>query len=74
MNLIRIISVKTLFVSIDLFAIQVHFHSIVQDAKGRKMSKSLGNVVDPMHVVRGISLEVCQQILIDFRRFQLLRD
>lgn len=35
----------------------VLLHSIVRDAHGRKLSKSLGNAVDPIDVVEGISLE-----------------
>jgi len=35
----------------------VFLHAMVRDAHGRKMSKSLGNVIDPLHVIHGISLE-----------------
>lgn len=37
---------------------QVYLHSMVRDAHGRKMSKSLGNVIDPLHVIEGITLQV----------------
>uniref|UniRef100_A0A672Z2W6 Valine--tRNA ligase, mitochondrial n=1 Tax=Sphaeramia orbicularis TaxID=375764 RepID=A0A672Z2W6_9TELE len=40
---------------------QVLFHSLVRDKHGRKMSKSLGNVIDPLDVIHGISLERLQE-------------
>lgn len=40
---------------------QVLLHSLVRDKHGRKMSKSLGNVVDPLDVISGVSLERLQE-------------
>ena len=42
----------------------VFLHSIVRDAHGRKMSKSLGNVIDPLDVINGISLEALHEQLL----------
>ena len=37
---------------------EVLLHSVICDAHGRKMSKSLGNVIDPIHVINGRSSKV----------------
>eukprot|EP00462_Mataza_sp_D1_P000105 CAMPEP_0175088640 /NCGR_PEP_ID=MMETSP0086_2-20121207/353_1 /TAXON_ID=136419 /ORGANISM="Unknown Unknown, Strain D1" /LENGTH=1093 /DNA_ID=CAMNT_0016361081 /DNA_START=16 /DNA_END=3297 /DNA_ORIENTATION=+ len=36
---------------------KVYLHAMVRDKYGRKMSKSLGNVIDPIDVITGITLE-----------------
>ncbi|CAG8567316.1 12118_t:CDS:10 [Ambispora gerdemannii] len=38
-------------------------HAMVRDSQGRKMSKSLGNVIDPLNVIDGITLEKMQKAL-----------
>ena len=35
----------------------VYLHAMVRDKYGRKMSKSLGNVIDPLEVINGCQLE-----------------
>lgn len=43
---------------------EVFCHSLVRDAQGRKMSKSLGNVIDPLDVIAGTSLEALHEKLL----------
>lgn len=42
---------------------EVFCHAMIRDAHGRKMSKSLGNVIDPIDVIEGASLESLHQQL-----------
>lgn len=42
---------------------QVYLHAMVRDAHGRKMSKSLGNIIDPLDVICGVTLDGLHQSL-----------
>lgn len=43
---------------------EVYCHAMIRDAHGRKMSKSLGNVIDPIDVIEGAELEALHQKLL----------
>ncbi|KAL0213833.1 hypothetical protein P9112_006017 [Eukaryota sp. TZLM1-RC] len=42
---------------------KVWLHAMVRDAHGRKMSKTLGNIIDPVDVIKGVTLEELHQKL-----------
>ena len=42
---------------------EVLCHAMIRDAHGRKMSKSLGNVIDPLDVIQGLPLEALHEKL-----------
>merc|ERR1711988_1360122 len=39
----------------------IYLHAMVRDKYGRKMSKTLGNVIDPLEVIFGCPLEVLHE-------------
>lgn len=44
---------------------KVLLHTMVRDRQGRKMSKSLGNVLDPRDIIHGVELQVLKKKLQD---------
>ncbi|KAJ3564931.1 hypothetical protein NP233_g7968 [Leucocoprinus birnbaumii] len=42
---------------------EVYCHAMIRDAHGRKMSKSLGNVIDPIDVIQGLPLPLLHEKL-----------
>ena len=48
---------------------KVLLHPMVRDAQGRKMSKSLGNVIDPLHVMRHHGNHWMEEYFFEWRDF-----
>jgi valyl-tRNA synthetase len=44
---------------------EVFLHAMIRDSHGRKMSKTLGNVVDPVDVIQGVKLEKLHEQLLE---------
>jgi len=36
---------------------EIYLHAMIRDSRGRKMSKSFGNVIDPIDIINGVALK-----------------
>lgn len=45
---------------------EVYLHAMVRDSHGRKMSKSLGNIIDPVDVINGTTLQDLHESLLGY--------
>jgi valyl-tRNA synthetase len=43
----------------------VFLHPIIRDKDGKKMSKSSGNVIDPLEIIEGTTLESLKKKILD---------
>ncbi|KAG4302389.1 hypothetical protein PCK1_001371 [Pneumocystis canis] len=44
---------------------EIILHPLIRDSQGKKMSKSLGNVIDPLHIIKGGSLNTLKNSVIN---------
>ncbi|KAJ2549778.1 hypothetical protein EV175_004317, partial [Coemansia sp. RSA 1933] len=58
----RMAMLCTYFAKIPPFS-TILLHPMVRDAQGRKMSKSLGNIIDPMDIINGAKLSKLEETL-----------